>query len=159
MPLLIGGGKGWWFQETFDLVKTLQVSDQVRFLGFVPADELPLYYATATALVYPSLYEGFGLPPLEALASGLPVVTSDARAVREVVGDAAICVPAMDAVALAGALVRITEDENLRQQLRCRGLIRAASYSWSRAAMETLAVLKSVAASLREMPIRTSTAP
>lgn len=144
MPLLIGGGKGWWFQETFDLVKTLGISDQIRFLGFVPAEELPLYYATATALVYPSLYEGFGLPPLEALASGLPVVTSDARAVCEVVGDAAISVPALDADALAGALIRITQDETLRQELRRRGLVRAESYSWERAAGETLKLLKTI---------------
>jgi glycosyltransferase involved in cell wall biosynthesis len=144
MPLLIGGGKGWWYQETFDLVKTLGIADRVRFLGFVPADELPLYYATATALVYPSLYEGFGLPPLEALASGLPVVTSDAHAVREVVGDAAISVPAMDADALAHALIRITQDEPLRQELRRRGLARAENYSWERAAADTLTLLKRI---------------
>jgi glycosyltransferase involved in cell wall biosynthesis len=144
MPLFIGGGKGWWFQEVFDLVKALQIQDSVRFLGFVPGEDLPFYYATATALVYPSLYEGFGLPPLEALATGLPVVTSDARAVREVVGDAAICVPAMDAGALAHALIRITEDMALREELRTKGLARATNYCWARAASQTLAVLKNV---------------
>jgi glycosyltransferase involved in cell wall biosynthesis len=149
MPLLIGGGKGWWFQEIFDLVKSLGITDKVRFLGFVPAEELPRYYATATALVYPSLYEGFGLPPLEALASGLPVVTSDARAVCEVVGDAAISVPALDADALAGALIRITQDEALRQQLRSRGLIRAENYSWERAAKETLHLLRRIVTGTR----------
>jgi glycosyltransferase involved in cell wall biosynthesis len=144
MPLYIGGGKGWWFQEIFDLVKALQIQDSVRFLGFVPGEDLPFYYATATALVYPSLYEGFGLPPLEALATGLPVVTSDARAVREVVGDAAVCVPAMDAGALAHALIRITEDTALREELRTKGLARAINYCWAKAAGQTLAVLKSV---------------
>jgi glycosyltransferase involved in cell wall biosynthesis len=144
MPLVIGGGKGWWFDEIFRLVKELQIEAHVKFLGFVPADELPLYYGSATALVYPSLYEGFGLPPLEALASGLPVITSDAGAIAEVVADAAICVPALDATALADALVRVAKDDSLRSALRTKGLIRAAEFSWSRAAQATLNILKSI---------------
>ena len=149
MPLLIGGGKGWWFEEVFDLVKRLRIEDRVQFLGFVLAEELPLYYATATALIYPSLYEGFGLPPLEAMASGLPVITSDAGAIQEVVADAALVIPALDVAALSEALLRITSDANLRARFRGLGLVRARQFSWERAAERTLGILTAVASDSR----------
>ena len=142
MPLLIGGGKGWRFQDIFTLAQELGVSEDVRFLGFVEQVDLPGYYAAATAVVYPALYEGFGFPPLEAMATGTPVVTSDAGALVEVVGDAGIQTPALDVAALAAALVRVTQGAELRRDLRARGLERAKRFSWARAAEETFAVLE-----------------
>ena len=147
MPLLIGGGKGWRFDDIFALVQELGLEQDVRFLGFVAIDELPLFYAAATAFVYPSLYEGFGFPPLEAFAMGTPVVTSDAASLPEVAGDAALLVPPRDVSALAAALVRITQDTALRADLRAKGLARVQQFSWAHTAAKTLAVLRQVAGS------------
>lgn len=138
MPLLIGGGKGWLYDEIFALVSELGLQQDVRFIGFIPREQLQLYYAAATAFVYPSLYEGFGLPLLEAMSVGTPVVTSDAGALIEVAGDAALIVPATDATQMAEALVRITQDDQLRAELRAKGLARAQKFSWHAAAKETL---------------------
>lgn len=145
MPLLIGGGKGWLYEEIFALVQSLGLQHDVRFTGFIDQGELPLYYAAATALVYPSLYEGFGFPPLEALATGTPVITSNTSSLPEVVGDAALLIPPRDVAALAAALVRMTQDDLLRQDLRTKGLARAAQFAWDRTAAQTVDVLRRVA--------------
>jgi glycosyltransferase involved in cell wall biosynthesis len=146
LPLLIGGGKGWLYDDMFVLVRELGLEQDVRFIGFIPGDELQLYYAAAHAFIYPSLYEGFGLPLLEAMAIGTPVVASDAGALIEVASDAALTVPATDVAALADALVRITDDDRLRAELRSRGFAQAQRFSWERAAQATLEVLRQVAA-------------
>ncbi|HEY0736887.1 MAG TPA: glycosyltransferase family 1 protein [Herpetosiphonaceae bacterium] len=138
MPLLIGGGKGWLYDEIFALVNELGLQQDVRFIGFIPREQLQLYYAAATGFVYPSLYEGCGLPLLEAMSVGTPVVTSDAGALVEVAGDAALIVPATDVTQMAEALVRISQDEPLRAELRAKGLARAQNFSWRAAAKETL---------------------
>lgn len=138
LPLLIGGGKGWLYDEIFALVSELGLQQDVQFIGFIPREQLQLYYAAATAFVYPSLYEGFGLPLLEAMSVGTPVVSSDAEALVEVAGDAALIVPATDVTHMAEALVRITQDEPLRAELRAKGLARAQRFSWEVAARGTL---------------------
>lgn len=138
LPLLIGGGKGWLYDEMFALVHELGLQQDVRFIGFIPREQLQLYYAAATAFVYPSRYEGFGLPLLEAMSVGTPVVTSDAGALVEVVGEAALIVPATDVTQMAEALVRITQDEPLRAELRTKGFARAQQFSWHTAAKQTL---------------------
>jgi glycosyltransferase involved in cell wall biosynthesis len=107
----------------------------VTFLGYVSEQELVKEYQAADVFVYPSLYEGFGLPVVEAMASGVPVVTSDRGALPEVAGDAALIVDPCDATAIADAILRIAEDRDLRQTLRTRGLARAHQYSWLAAAM------------------------
>ncbi len=145
LPLVIGGGKGWLYDEIFALVRELSINDEVRFLGFVDRDDLPLLYAAATAFVYPSLYEGFGFPPLEAMASGTPVVVSDAGSLQEVVGDAGMIVPARDVDALAESLVRVTHDDAWRAELRARGLRRARQFCWEDAAAATVDILRQVA--------------
>ncbi|HEX6290760.1 MAG TPA: glycosyltransferase family 1 protein [Herpetosiphonaceae bacterium] len=145
LPLLIGGGKGWLYDEIFALVRDLGLEQDVRFIGFIPRDELQVYYAAARAFVYPSLYEGFGLPLLEAMAVGTPVVASDAGASIEVAGDAALIVPATDAARMADALMRVTDDAALRDEMRAKGLAQARRFSWERAAQETLGVLRRVA--------------
>jgi len=138
--LVIGGAKGWGCDEIFATVEALGLQDQVYFAGYVPQDELPLWYNAAEVFVYPSSFEGFGLPVLEALACGTPVVTSNTTALPEVVGDAGLLVDPSNVEALAEALGRVLRDASLRQSLRARGLARAAQFSWTRAARETAQV-------------------
>jgi len=142
MPLIVAGGKGWLYEPIFELVKELDLGDAVRFVGFVPGDELGLWYNAATAFVYPSLYEGFGLPPLEAMQCGTPVVTSHAASLPEVVGDAALLVKPMSVEDWSEALVRVATDSALRDDLRERGLRQARQFTWERAASGTLAALR-----------------
>jgi glycosyltransferase involved in cell wall biosynthesis len=104
----------------------------VRFFGFVPAKTLAILYRLAAVFVFPSLYEGFGLPPLEAMASGTPVITSNVSSLPEVVGDAAILIDPLQPEAIADALARVLTDSALREDLRARGLERARHFSWER---------------------------
>jgi len=113
-----------------------------RLLGHVTDEELRALYAGATAFAYPSLYEGFGLPPLEAMAAGAPVLTSNVSSLPEVVGDAALLVDPLDAAAIGAALTRLLTEPELVADLRERGRARAATFSWERTARETLAVLR-----------------
>jgi glycosyltransferase involved in cell wall biosynthesis len=118
-------------------VRNLGLADSVRFVGHISDEELPVYYQAATAVVLPSLYEGFGLPALEGMACGTPVLASNATAVPEVVGDAALLVEPTDVNAIAEGIVRIAHDRDLRYALRERGLARSRTFS-SRASAERL---------------------
>jgi glycosyltransferase involved in cell wall biosynthesis len=142
--LVICGGRGWLDEEVFRLVEELGLQEEVRFTGYVEEAELPALYSAAEVFVYPSLYEGFGLPPLEAMACGAPVVTSNTSSLPEVVGEAGLMVPPRDVRALAHTLTRLLETAALRQQLSRAGLERAARFSWERAANETQAVYDEV---------------
>jgi glycosyltransferase involved in cell wall biosynthesis len=113
-------------------VHRLQLHKHVRFLGYLPVETLAVMYRLAGVFVFPSLYEGFGLPPLEAMASGTPVVASNASSLPEVVGDAGLLVDPYDPDAIAGAIRRVVIDETLRSDLRQRGLARAKEFSWER---------------------------
>jgi glycosyltransferase involved in cell wall biosynthesis len=104
----------------------------VRFFGFVPDQTLAALYRLAAVFVFPSLYEGFGLPPLEAMASGTPVITSNVSSLPEVVGDAALMIDPHDPAAIADAMRRVLDDEGLRADLKKRGLARAREFSWER---------------------------
>lgn len=154
--LVIAGGAGWRYQAVFELVEGLGLKDQVRFPGFVPQTELPTWYSAAEIFVYPSRYEGFGLPPLEAMACGTPVITSTASSLPEVVGDAGMQVEATDVDALAEAVRQALADANLRADLRARGLARAATFTWQRTARATAAVYDAVLAG-RPLPHMTAT--
>ena len=138
--LVIAGQPAWRHEGEEPLARRLGLADAVRFLGHVPQADLPALYSGADLFVFPSLYEGFGLPALEALACGTPVVASNVSALPEVVGDAALQVSPLDVEALADAMERVLHDPRLRADLRERGLKRAAGFSWERAARETLAV-------------------
>jgi glycosyltransferase involved in cell wall biosynthesis len=116
------------------LVHRFQLHQQVRFLGFVPDATLSVLYRLAAVFVFPSLYEGFGLPPLEAMALGAPVITSNVSSLPEVVGDAAILIDPRDPEAIADAMARILSEPELRADLVRRGLARVSAFSWDRAA-------------------------
>jgi len=142
--LVLGGGRGWLYQPIFAAVEALGLQADVMFPGFIPEDELPLWYNAADVFVYPSLYEGFGLPPLEAMACGTPVVVSDVSSLPEVVGDAAVLVGPHEPDEWAAALSTLCDDADLRADLAARGLERAQQFSWTRMARETIQVYRHV---------------
>jgi glycosyltransferase involved in cell wall biosynthesis len=122
-----------------------RVENAVRFLGFVPFDTLRNFFEAAAAFVFPSLYEGFGLPPLEAMASGTPVVTSGVSSLPEVVGDAAMLVNPENVFDIARGIKEVLLDDELRRTLIKRGREQAAKFSWQRAAREVLEIYREVA--------------
>lgn len=134
--LLIAGGRGWMYDEIFQTVARLNLRERVWFPEFVADDDLPALYAEATLFVYPSLYEGFGLPVAEALACGAPVVCSNASSLPEVAGDAALYFDPRDVDAMADAMARALSDESLRADLRARGFVQVKQFSWEKAAQE-----------------------
>jgi len=138
--LVVAGQRAWRYEGEAPLARRLGLADSVRFLGHVPQADLPALYSAADLFVFPSLYEGFGLPALEAMACGTPVVASNVSALPEVVGDAALQVSPLDVEALAGAMERLLRDDRLRSDLRERGLERAAQFSWEKAARRTVEV-------------------
>jgi glycosyltransferase involved in cell wall biosynthesis len=142
--LVIAGGKGWLYDGVFEQVKASGLESRVHFIGFVNDADLPALYNLAGLFAFPSLYEGFGLPPLEAMACGTPVVCSKASSLPEVVGDAALTVDPLDVTELAEAMRRAIEDESLRSSLVQRGLMRATRFTWSKAAEELLKVYSHV---------------
>lgn len=142
--LVVVGQKGWLYQATFSRLRELGLEDQVLFPGYVADEDLPAIYSLAQCFCFPSLLEGFGLPPLEAMACGCPVVSSNAASLPEVCGDAALLVPPTDVAALTSALRRVLDDPALRDLLGARGLRQAARFTWRAAAEKTLAVYRSV---------------
>ncbi|RMG93283.1 MAG: glycosyltransferase family 1 protein [Chloroflexi bacterium] len=120
------------------------LSQFVHCLGYVTDEELVNLYNLADVFVFPSLYEGFGIPPLEAMACGTPVITSNAASLPEVVGDAGILVDATDVEALTDAIRRVLEDSTLAATLRAKGLARARQFTWERTAQETAAVYRAI---------------
>jgi glycosyltransferase involved in cell wall biosynthesis len=148
VKLLIIGDEISRYQNLRRLVHRFQLHQHVRFFGFVPEATLAVLYRKAAMFVFPSLYEGFGLPPLEAMAAGTPVITSKVSSLPEVVGDAALLVDPMDAGAIADAMARVLDDEALRRDLIRRGLERARAFSWTRSVARIREVYGEVLASL-----------
>jgi glycosyltransferase involved in cell wall biosynthesis len=143
--LVIVGRRGWLYEPIFERVRALGAERQVRFLGFAADEDLPGIYTLASCLAYPSFYEGFGLPVLEAMACGTPVVTSRTSSLPEVAGSAAILVDPGDVDNLVDALDRVLFDDVLRAELRAAGQERAQRFTWERAAQELVATYRSVA--------------
>jgi len=144
--LVISGRRGWLFDETPAQIDRLGLRERIVFLDAPSDADLVALYNGATALALPSYYEGFGLPVLEAMACGAPVVISDRGSLPEIAGDAALVVNPDDPDALATALRRVSLDVDLRAELRRKGLTRAAEFSWERCARETLAAYDRVLA-------------
>ncbi|MFI5271435.1 MAG: glycosyltransferase family 4 protein [Ktedonobacterales bacterium] len=142
--LVVVGDAGWLTAPLHARLAELERAGIVRVTGYVPRADLPALYAGATAFAYPSLYEGFGLPVLEALACGAPVVTSDGSAMAEVAGNAALLVAPQSVEAIAAALRRLLTDPALVRSLRQRAPQRAAAFTWERTARATLAVYTAV---------------
>ena len=124
------------------LCESLEIIDKVIFTGYTPYEDLPYFYNGASLFVYPSFYEGFGLPPLEAMSCGTPVITSNVSSIPEVVGDAAVLINPFDTEELKNAIGKILEDENLQNTLSLSGLNRAKDFSWEKTAQKTLEIYK-----------------
>jgi glycosyltransferase involved in cell wall biosynthesis len=142
VELVISGREGWLYQPIFERVAELGLEKQVHFTGHVDDGDLPALYSLAELFVFPSLYEGFGLPPLEAMACGTPVVTSSGSSLCEVVGDSALLIDPTDVKGLAQAMSRVMSDQQLRAQLIEQGLRRARRFTWRRAAEELFTILE-----------------
>jgi glycosyltransferase involved in cell wall biosynthesis len=144
--LLIAGGQGWLFAPIRRLVEALGLVDDVVFTGYVPDADLPPLYSGASALLMPSLYEGFGFPLLEAMACGAPVVAANVSSLPELAGDAALLVPPTDDDALTHAVRLLLTQPDLAAALRTRGMAQARRFTWARCAAETAALYQETAA-------------
>jgi alpha-1,3-rhamnosyl/mannosyltransferase len=144
-PLVIAGAPGWLSQGILRRLTGLSGRNWLHYLNYCPAEKIPFLMAGAALFLYPSLYEGFGLPPLEAMSCGVPVLVSDRASLPEVVGEAAPCLPALEATVWREAIWRGLEDAEWREAAARAGLSRAAQFSWDRCAAETLAAYEEAA--------------
>ncbi|HRJ43709.1 MAG: glycosyltransferase family 4 protein [Caldilineaceae bacterium] len=145
VKLVIGGKKGWMYEETFAQVQALSLEDRVVFTGFIPDGDLPALFSLADLFVFPSQYEGFGLPVLEAMACGTPVITSNVSSLPEVAGDAALLIAPTDMVGLAEAMRYAMGNTGVRAEMAEKGIAQAAGFSWRRCALETVAFYEEIA--------------
>ncbi len=144
--LVLVGPEGWMTGAFHQTLADLHLGDRVRLTGFVCDAELGGWYSGADVFVFPSVYEGFGLPAVEAMTCGAPILASDASCFPEVIGDAGVLVPPMDQEAWGEALLRLVSDRGLNDQLRRRSLEHGATYSWERTAAETLRIYRELGA-------------
>jgi len=142
--LVVAGAEGWLMDELFTFIKESAISHRLRLTGYLEDGDLRALYSSCTVFVYPSLYEGFGLPPLEAMACGAPVIASNIATFQETLGSAAHLVDPNDVDAIARSIVEILEDEGRRRALSRRGLEHAGKFSWERTAHLTLEVYRDV---------------
>ena len=144
--LVIAGGEGWMMDEFHELISKADLGDRIHFTGYVDDEDLVALYSSCRVFVYPSVYEGFGLPPMEAMACGAPVIAGDIPVLRETLADSALLVEPLDANSLANAIVSVLGDENERLRLSTLSRQRAEQFSWSETARMTLEVYKQVLA-------------
>jgi glycosyltransferase involved in cell wall biosynthesis len=142
VKLVIAGGNGWLYEDIFTRVKALHMEQDIIFTGYVNSEDLPYLYNMALAFVYPSLYEGFGLPPLEAMACGTPVISSNSSSLPEVIGDAGILIDPYQVEDIAAAMNKVVASSSLREEMSCQGMEQARRFSWTRCAQETLQVYR-----------------
>lgn len=153
LTLVVAGAFKWKYGPVFETLQRLQLERKVRMTGYVDEADLPALLCGAKAFAFPSLHEGFGLPVLEAMACGTPVVTSATSALPELAGDAALLVDPLDVGSIARALHRIIDDDELREKLHGRGMQRARSFSWARTASATIRVYERVLATPFRQPV------
>lgn len=142
--LVIVGKRGWLYKGFYTRLHELGLEQEVVFPGFVPDEDLPTFYSAADLFVFPSLYEGFGLPVLEAMACGVPVITSDTSSLPEVAGEAALLVDPTSVEALVAAMRRVLDDRALQAEMRARGLKRADRFTWHETARRTAEVYREI---------------
>jgi len=142
--LVIAGRLGWMYDAVMRLVKQLALSEQVYFTGYMPEVDLPALYNLADLVVYPSVYEGFGLPVLEAMACGVPVITTNVSSMPEIVADAGVLISPGDDPALAEAMKTLLTDPEKHRWFSEKGIQRAAAFTWEKTAQETLKVYQRV---------------
>lgn len=138
LPLVLGGGKGWMVDDIFATIARHNLDEDVRHIGFIPTADLPLWYNSAEVFLYPSVFEGFGLPVLEAMACGTPIVTSNVSSLPEVAGDVGLTLPPHNIVAWNEALKQIYRDKTWRSSAREQGLHRAQQFTWERTVQLTI---------------------
>lgn len=143
--LVLAGRRGWMAQAIFDELERRDLIGRVHITGYVQDQHLPALYRGAAAFIYPSLYEGFGLPPLEAMSAGTPVIVSKNSSLPEVVGDAGLYVNPLDPAELTKAMEAVVGDPELAQSLREKGLKRAGLFSWKKTAEKTLQIIRDAA--------------
>lgn len=142
--LVIVGKKGWYYEDLFKLVEELNLENRVIFTGYAEEGDIPVLYSGATALTFPSLYEGFGFPPLEAMSCGTPVISSNTSSLPEVIGEAGILIPPKKEKIWAEQMVKVSRDEKLAKDLSEKGLIQAKKFSWEKTAKEVLGVYEEI---------------
>ena len=148
--LVVVGKRAWLFRETLAAAANSSVKDQIMFTGYVPDEDLSALYTAAKCFVYPSYFEGFGLPPLEAMRCGTPTITGNRTCLPEVVGDGALLVDPFDEQSILEGIVKVLRDESLRSSLREKGMSRAKTFDWKETARLTLAVYDKVYANSRD---------
>lgn len=142
--LVVVGRYGWMYEEVFRQIEALNLKDNVFLAGYISQEDLPMVYNLASLFVYPTLYEGFGLPSLEAMACGLPVISTNVSSLPEIIGDAGVLVPPDDVDSLYQAIQKVLKDEKLSEDLIQKGLEQAAKFTWERTARSTLQVYRQV---------------
>jgi len=140
--LIICGNRGWYYDDIYNKVRELKLEKEVVFTGYIPNEDLPFLYNMADVFVLPSLYEGFGLPVLEAMACGCPVVSSNTSSIPEVVGDAGILVDPYNIDEIANGILKIIKDEELRNDLIKRGVEQSKMFSWENTAKQILDIFE-----------------
>jgi glycosyltransferase involved in cell wall biosynthesis len=145
--LVLVGKNAWLFDETLRSLADTNIGSSIILTGYVPESDLPALYSGALCFIYPSYFEGFGLPPLEAMKCGAPVIVGNQTSLPEVVGDAALMIDPFDVNAIAGAIKKVIMDSNFRSELRVKGLERAKVFDWKETARQTLAVYEKAFAS------------
>lgn len=143
--LVILGKKGRSYYDYRDLTYSLNLKEEVVFPGYVPVEELPLFYNAADIFCYPSFYEGFGLPPLEAMACGTPTIAANTTSIPEILGEDSLYINPWDVDDMSSKLLNLIEDRNLHEKMIFKGLKRSSMYSWKKAAVETIQVLREIA--------------
>jgi glycosyltransferase involved in cell wall biosynthesis len=144
LELILVGQLGWQYGSLLKAIEDLNLGAAVRRLGYVPDTDLPALYNLARMLAFPSLYEGFGLPVIEAMACGTPVLTSNGSSLAEIAAGASCLIDPLDVNEIATGLLRLATDDDLHTCLRAAGLARSAQFSWQRAAAETVRVYDAV---------------
>jgi len=144
LSLVIAGEEGWLYGNIYKAASSAKAKRNIQFAGFIDPKDKPALYSLAKLFVYPSFWEGFGFPPLEAMACGTPVITSHVSSLPEVVGEAGLLVDPYNINELSEAIYQVLTDENLRNNLKLKGVQRAKKFSWQKAAEETLKVFKSL---------------